>query len=34
MDTIQRQSIDQKLRKLAKTAGFADNYTQGYSGYF
>ena len=34
MDTIQRQSIDQNLRKLAETAGFADNYTQDYSGYF
>ena len=34
MDTIQRQSIDQNLRKLAKTAGFADIYTQDYSGYF
>ena len=28
MDTIQRQSIDQNLRKLAKTAGFPDIYTQ------
>ena len=34
MDTIQRQSIDQNLRKLAETAGFADIYTQNYSGYF
>ena len=34
MDTIQRQSIDQYLRKLAETAGFADIYTQDYSGYF
>ena len=34
MDTIQRQSIDQNLRKLAKTAEFADTYTQDYSGYF
>ena len=34
MDTIQRQSINQNLRKLAKTAGFADIYTQDYSGYF
>ena len=33
MDTIQRQSDDQNLRKLAKTAGFADIYTQDYSGY-
>ena len=34
MDTIQRQSNDQNLRKLAGTAGFADIYTQDYSGYF
>ena len=34
IDTIQRQSIDQNLRKLAETAGFADIYTQDYSGYF
>ena len=34
MDTIQRQSIDQNLRKLAETAGFAVIYTQDYSGYF
>ena len=34
MDTIQRQSIDQNLRKLAETAGFADIYTKVYSGYF
>ena len=34
MDTIQRQSIDQNLRKLAETAGFTDIYTQDYSGYF
>ena len=34
MDTIQRQSIDQNLRKLAETAGFSDNYTQDNSGYF
>ena len=34
MDTIQRQSIDQNLRKFAETAGFADKYTQDYSGYF
>ena len=34
MDTIQRQSIDQNLSKLARTAGFADFYTQDYSGYF
>ena len=31
MDTIQRQSIDQNLRKLAKTAGFSDIYAQDYS---
>ena len=30
MDTIQRQSIDQNLRKLAETAGFVDIYTQDY----
>ena len=34
MVTIQRQSIDQNLRKLPETAGFADIYTQDYSGYF
>ena len=34
MDTIQRQSIDQNLRKFAETEGFADIYTQDYSGYF
>ena len=34
LDTIQRQSIDRNLRKLAETAGFADVYTQDYSGYF
>ena len=34
MDTIQRKSIDQNLRKLAETAGFSDIYTQDYSGYF
>ena len=34
MDTKQRQSIDQKLRKLAETAGFSDIYAQDYSGYF
>ena len=34
MDTIQRHSIDQNLRKLAETAGFADIYTQDYSGFF
>ena len=34
MDTIQPQSIDQNLRKLAETAGFSDNYAQDYKGYF
>ena len=34
MDTIQRQSIDQNLQKLAETAGFSDIYTQDYSGHF
>ena len=34
MDTIQRQSVDQNLRKLAETVGFSDNYAQDYSGYF
>ena len=34
MDTIQRQSIDQNLRKLAETAGFSDIYAQDYSGFF
>ena len=34
MDTIQRQSIDQNIRKLAETAGFSDIYAQDYSGYF
>ena len=34
METIQRQSIDQNLGKLAETAGFSDIYTQDYSGYF
>ena len=34
MDTIQRQSIDQNLRKLVETAGISDIYTQDYSGYF
>ena len=32
MDTIQRQSIDQNLRKRAETAGFSDIYAQDYSG--
>ena len=34
MDTIQRQSIDQNLRKLAETAGFSDIYAQDHSGHF
>ena len=34
MDTIQRQSIDQNLRKIAEFAGFSDIYTQDYSGFF
>ena len=34
MDTIQRQSIDQNLRKLAETAGFPHIYAQDYSGCF
>ena len=29
-----RQFSDQKLRKLADTAGFSDIYAQDYSGYF
>ena len=32
MDTIQRQPIDQNLRKLAETAGFSDIYRQDYNG--
>ena len=34
MDTVQRQPMDQNLRKLAETAGFSDIYAQDYSGYF
>ena len=34
MDTIQRQSIDQNLRKLAETAGFSDIYAKDHCGYF
>ena len=34
MDTLQRQSIDQNLRKLAEAEGFSDIYAQDYSGYF
>ena len=33
-DTIQRQFIDQNLRKLAKTAGFSDIYAQDYCEFF
>ena len=34
MDTLQRQPIDQNLKKLAETAGFSDIYAIDYSGYF
>ena len=34
VDTIQPQSIDQNLRKVAETAGFSDIYAQDYGGYF
>ena len=34
MDTNQRQSIHQNLRKLAETAVFSDIYAQDYSGFF
>ena len=34
MDTIQRQSIDQNLRNITKTAGFSTIYTKDYSGHF
>ena len=34
MNTLQRESMDQNLRKLAETAGFSDIYAQDYSGYF
>ena len=30
METIQRQPIDQNLRKFAETAGFSDIYEQDY----
>ena len=33
MESIQRQSIDQNLRKPTETSGFSDIYAQGYSGY-
>ena len=34
IDSIQRQCKDQKISKLAETAGFSDIYAQDYSGYF
>ena len=34
IETIQRQSVDQNLRKLAETAGFSEIYAQDYSEYF
>ena len=34
MDTTQKQSLDQNLRKLAEAAEFSDIYNQDYSGYF
>ena len=34
MDTIQRQSMNQNLRKISEIAGFSDIYAQDYSGYF
>ena len=34
MNTIQRQSIGQNLRKPAETARFSNIYAQDYSGYF
>ena len=34
MDTIQRHSIDQNLRKLTETAGFSAIFSQDCSGYF
>ena len=34
MDTIQRQSKDQNLRKFAETAGSSDINSQDHSGYF
>ena len=34
MDTIQRQSIDQNLRKLAETADFSDIYAEDHCGFF
>ena len=32
-DTIQKQSVEQNLRKLDETAGFSEIYNQSYSGY-
>ena len=34
LDTIQRQSIERNLRKLAETAGFSHIYAQDYSELF
>ena len=34
MDTIQKQSNDQNIRKLAEIAVFLDIYAQDYSGYY
>ena len=34
MDTLQRQSIDQNLRKLAETTGFSAIIAQDYSKHF
>ena len=34
MDTIQRQSLDQKIRKFAETAGFSDINAKDYLRYF
>ena len=34
MDTIQRQSMNQNLRKLSEKARFSNIYAQDYSGYF
>ena len=34
MDTIQRQSIDHNLRKLAETAGFSDTYAEDLAVFF
>ena len=34
VDTVQRHSIDQNLRKLTETAGFSATFSQDCSGYF